>query len=140
MRNEQDLMDLGSVIADVMEPYKTVSLAYLFGSAATGANGPMSDIDIAALADRDAQVRGIPGLLQDDLCRRLKTDRIDLISLAEAPPPLAYRVVRDGQCVLCRDRKVRETFETQAIMRYLDFKPLRDQAFRRLRQAILGSA
>jgi hypothetical protein len=60
-----------------------------------------------------------------------------LISLVEAPPPLAYRVVRDGLCVLCRDRKMREAFETRAIMRYLDFKPLRDQAFRRSRQAIL---
>ncbi len=138
MRNEQD-MDLGRVIADVMEPYKTVSLAYLFGSAATGANGPMSDIDIAVLADRASDGCEVLGLLQDDICRRLKTDRIDLISLAEAPPPLAYRIVRDGQCVLCRDRKVREAFETRAIMRYLDFKPLRDRAFRLSRQAILES-
>ncbi len=136
MRNEPDTV-LARTIADVMEPYATVLLAYLFGSAAKGMNGPLSDIDIAVLTDRDAPIRGIQGLLQDDLCRRLKTDRIDLISLDKAPPPLAYRVVRDGQCVLCRDRKLRESFETHAIMRYLDFKPLRDQAFRRSRQAIL---
>jgi uncharacterized protein len=138
MRNEPD-MGLARTIADVMAPYESVLLAYLFGSAAAGTNGPLSDIDIAVLVDRDASVYEIPGLLQDDLCRRLKTDRLDLISLTEAPPPLAYRVVRDGQCVLCRDRKVRESFETRAIMRYLDFKPLRDQAFRRSRQAILES-
>ena len=136
MRNPPDTV-LGRTIAGVIKRYESVLLAYLFGSAARGANGPMSDIDIAVLTARDAPDRGIPGLLQDDLCRSLKTDRIDLILLDEAPPPLAYRVVRDGQCILCRDRKLRESFETRAVMRYLDFKPLRDQAFRRSRRAIL---
>ncbi len=127
--------ELTGKIADVLKAHDSVELAYLFGSTAKGLNGPLSDIDIAVLLKTSS--REALGLLQDDLCRRLGTDRIDLVSLTEAPSPLAYRIVRDGRCILCRNQREREAFETRAVLRYLDFKPLRDQAFRESRRAIL---
>jgi len=75
----------------------------------------------------------------DALCRRLRTSRVDVVSLADAPPPLRYRVVRDGSLVACRDRAAVERFVVEAVLQYLDFKPLRDRAFARMRQAVLES-
>ena len=71
------------------------------------------------------------------LCRRLQTSRIDVISLAGAPMPLRYHVVRDGSLVLCRDAAALERFIAESILQYLDFKPLRDRAFGLVRDAIL---
>jgi hypothetical protein len=73
----------------------------------------------------------------DALCRRLRTSRIDVLSLQDAPMPLRYRVVRDGLIVLCRDARVVERFVTETVVQYLDFKPLRDRAFELMREAIL---
>lgn len=117
----------------------SVEAAYLFGSVARNEAGPLSDVDVAILTE-PAQADQTAGCVQDELCRALKTDRVELVLLHNAPPPLAYRVIRDGRCVFCRDRRAKEAFETRTVMRYLDFKPLRDQAFRTSRDHILRSA
>ncbi len=128
---------LEAAIRTVLTQHTDVQAGYLFGSAGTGKRGPLSDIDIAVLVEPSASRRSPVGDIQDALCRALRTDDLDLISLAEAPPPVAYRVVRDGRCIYCRDRKAREGFETCAVMRYLDMKPLRDLAFHTSRKRIL---
>lgn len=115
----------------------SVVVAYLFGSALKGRYGPLSDVDVGVLLDSSAQVAEVCGSLQDALCRTLGTNRIDLISLAQAPSSLAYRVIRDGRCVCCRDSRAREAFESDTVMHYLDFKPVRDQAFHISRKHIL---
>jgi predicted nucleotidyltransferase len=112
---------------------------YLFGSIAAGRRGPLSDIDVAVLAGPTGS-RECLGQFADALCRALRTERLDVVSLNEAPPPLAYRVIRDGRLILCRDERARELFESDTIMRYLDFKPVREAAFRTSRANILGVA
>jgi predicted nucleotidyltransferase len=135
---ESDYADLETVVRGVMEDHPSVQVAYLFGSAATGHQGPMSDIDIAVLIAESPSRKRREGEIHDALSRALRTDRVDFVALADAPPPLSYRVIREGRCVFCRDPKSREAFETDSVMRYLDFKPLRDQAFRTSRKRILG--
>jgi len=112
-------------------------LAYLFGSLARGTAGPLSDVDVAVLFDRRCDAPGEHGELQDALSRALGSDRIDLVRLDMAPPPLRYRIIRDGRLIMCRDHGVRQGFETATVMQYLDFKPLRDQAFDLMRKAVL---
>ncbi len=129
--------DLAATVQDVLEASEGIVLAYLFGSVAKGCAGPLSDIDIAVLADRDVAGRDVLGTLTDDLCRRLRTDCVDLIDLAKAPSHLAYHVIRDGRCLLCGDRRVKESFEVRTSMTYLDFKPVRERAFATARRAIL---
>ena len=126
--------NVDDVIREVLDAEPSVRLAYLFGSVARGTAGPLSDIDIGVVfLDGGTAL----GTLEDRLVERLKTDRVDLVSLAVAPVPLRYRVVRDGRLLLCRDGVLRERFEVDAIRRYLDFKPLRDGGFALVRDAIL---
>lgn len=138
MRGERD-NNLDEAIGAVFVQHAEVDVGYLFGSACTGRRGPLSDIDVAVLL-RDASLRpSIEGEIQDALCRALHTDRVDLVSLSDAPSSLAYRVIREGRCIYCNDAKSRESFETDTVMRYLDFKPVRERAFRVSRDRILGS-
>jgi predicted nucleotidyltransferase len=121
-----------------VEPFPQVKVVYIFGSVAAGRAGPLSDVDVAILLDPSADPeREVLGRIQDDLCRVLRTDRIDLVCLNGAPPHLAYRVVRDGRRILSADEMVRQAFESSTVMRYLDFRPLREQALRH-RQSPVG--
>lgn len=128
------------LVGAVLTHYPEVATGYLFGSAATGKQGPLSDVDVAILLSDVASPGNLAGQIQDALCRKLRTDGIDLVVLNEAPVALAYRVIRDGRCVHCRDDRLRLGFMTRTILRYLDFKPVRDQAFRVLRRKILEAA
>ena len=98
----------------------------------------MSDVDIAVLLDPAARDETC-GELEDALCRALRTDRVDLVLLNRAPAAPAYRVVRDGRRVICRNARAREAFESDTVMRYLDFKPVRDRAFQVSRAQVLAA-
>jgi len=47
------------------------------------------------------------------------------------------RIVRDGRRVVCRDPAACERLTANAVMRYLDFRPVREHAFRVMRDAIM---
>jgi hypothetical protein len=115
-----------------------VRLGYLFGSRATGKSTGLSDVDLGVSFAAGVDTRKAQGALLDALVRELKTERIDLVLLEEAPFPLAFRIIRDGERLLATDPREDVSFRTRTIMRYLDFKPLRDAAFRSGREAILS--
>jgi len=131
---------LEATIRTVLAQHPCVKVGYLFGSACTGRRGPLSDIDVAVLLPESSSRKAMEGDVQDALCRALHTDHVDLVSLTDSPSSLSYRVIREGRCVHCSDSKMRETFETDTVMRYLDFKPVRDQAFGTSRSRILEHA
>lgn len=88
---------------------REVLLTYLFGSAAQGRVNKLSDIDIALLVDEkkfkklDAQESyGYKAAVIADLMGLLHTNEIDLVLLHEAPPLLAYQVVKHGIVLFCR--------------------------------------
>lgn len=130
--------ELWTRVVRVLEAHD-VRLAYLFGSHAKGEATELSDIDLAVSFRAGVDVRRDLGQLLDALVHELETDRIDLVLLEEIPPPLAYRIVRDGKRLLAVDPRQDVSFRTRTIMRYLDFKPLRDAAFRSGRDAILAT-
>jgi hypothetical protein len=116
-----------------------VIAAYLFGSSAHGAAGPLSDVDVAVLtnglpADDDA----IVDRLADRLERTLRVPRVDVVALSRAALPLRYRVRRDGALIVSRDAARLERFIVESTLHYLDFAPLREHAFCIQRAAILA--
>ncbi len=123
----------------MFDAFPSVVLAYIFGSVSAGRAGPLSDIDFAFLLDQGANPDNA-GELQDALCRRLHTDRFDLVDLRKANSAVAYEVIRTGTRLLCRDESVRQNFESQTVLRYLDFQPIREQMHRIHRRHILKSA
>lgn len=112
-----------------------ISFAYIFGSQALGNAGPLSDIDIAVFLDKSfAETHYLDK--QSEVLGRLttflRTNKVDLIILNEAPLLLAHRVLKNGTAVFCRDTVQRVRFETRIVRDYLDTKPLRNAQTRYL--------
>lgn len=80
-----------------------VVVAYLFGSWARGTQTALSDIDVAVLLAPVADLRATTMELAADLSGVTGRARLDLVVLNDAPLALAYRVLRDGQLLACRD-------------------------------------
>ncbi len=104
-----------------------VVLAYLFGSHARGQAGPLSDIDVAVLLvdgldDSHAFEKRLA--LMDHISHHMQTNEVDVLILNEAPLALAYRVLRDGVLIYCRDEARRVGFTARTVSMYLDFKPI----------------
>lgn len=111
----------------VLEEEPDVAYALLFGSGARGALRATSDVDVAIelrpAAPRDAATLGL-------LIARLESAAgrsVDLVLMDEVPAPLAYRVFRDGRLILERDHAVLVRRKAQAILQYLDFKPVEER-------------
>jgi len=111
----------------VLEEVDAVAFALVFGSTARGSVHPRSDIDLAlelrAGAARDPMSLG-------QLAARLESAAgraIDLVLMEDAPPPLAYRIFRDGRVLLERDRDALVQRKARAILDYLDFKPVEER-------------
>jgi predicted nucleotidyltransferase len=132
--------EASDAVADAVGQETAVVAAYLFGSAARGDAGPMSDVDVGLLLAAGADVTTICDRIAAQLCRRLRTDAVDVISLLDASPPLRYRALRDGKVIVCRDRAAHESLVVRTVLEYLDFKPLRDRALALVRRSILREA
>src|SRR5215471_9426053 len=105
-----------------------VRLAYLFGSQATRRTHPGSDVDVAVLLDEsltpDEHFAERLKLL-GDLSRIFGTDDVDLVTLNEAPPLLAYETLRHGILLYCADAQTRIEFQVRTLRAYEDTIPLR---------------
>jgi uncharacterized protein len=83
----------------IFASFPAVKLAYLFGSKATGKDGPLSDYDFAVYLEEKnfRKMSDIKLSLMDKISQTLKTDRLDIVILNTAESPeLKYNIIRDG--------------------------------------------
>ena len=103
---------------------------YLFGSQATGAARPDSDVDVGVLyISRQplAVTLQLEGEIEQALGRK-----VDVVDAAAAGAFLALEIVR-GERIFCRDSTETDRFELYVLRRAGDLLP-----FERERQALLG--
>ena len=110
----------------VLEGNPDIAYALLFGSGARGTLSPTSDVDVAVElrrgAPHDTATLGQMATRLESATGR----RVDLVLMDEAAAPLAYRIFRDGRVVLERDHAALVARKAQAILQYLDFKPVEE--------------
>jgi uncharacterized protein YutE (UPF0331/DUF86 family)/predicted nucleotidyltransferase len=103
-----------------------VNAAYLAGSLSTRTSfGHLSDVDIAILLMdqiKSDQFLDYQLYFFSELAKRLDSDNIDVVILNQASLLLKLQVIKYGQILFSRDEKQRVSFETKAVMDYLDFK------------------
>jgi predicted nucleotidyltransferase len=101
-----------------------IAFAIVFGSSARGDALTSSDIDVAiGFGDHEEPgARGLGAIVS--LLEEATGRSVDVVMLDGAPPGLAYRVFRDGEAVLVRDRAALVERKARAILEYLDFEPI----------------
>ena len=101
-----------------------VVFALVFGSSARGDTHATSDIDVAlGFGNHDRPTSRELGAIVSRL-EEATGRSVDVVILEDAAPGLAYRVFRDGQAVLVRDRDALVERKARAILEYLDFLPV----------------
>jgi predicted nucleotidyltransferase len=102
-----------------------VKFAYVFGSIAIGAAGPLSDLDVAIYFDERVDNFAFKAALTERLVRALGVEKIDLVVLNRIPAGLGYSVISTG--IVVKESKARRVkFETSVLKEYLDFAPFRE--------------
>lgn len=117
-----------------------VLFSFLFGSQATGRVAPTSDVDLAVYLDPKVVSSGRVWAKRMSLLERmtdaLRTDRVDLVVLNEAPPELAHRILRQGVLLSCRDDVSLIRFRVRTVNLFLDQRPMRELFFRHLARRV----
>lgn len=107
-----------------------VEAAYLSGTLASRASfGEMSDVDIAILLAQQIatdQFLDYQFYFLSELTKRLEAETVDVVILNQASLLLKLQVIKYGQILYSRDEKKRAAFESQTVMRYLDFRQMDD--------------
>ena len=114
------------VVAENARGVPEIDALYLFGSYAEGSANALSDIDLGVLLDA-----GVSPDRYFDLKRRylaefadiLKTDRVDVVVLNDAPAHLALEVVSPRNILYERNPAHRVAFEIQTVNKFFDFRP-----------------
>lgn len=110
-------------VVKFLSKQERVKLAYLFGSVAEGKEGKLSDVDLAVFLDESVSKKERFNLqlkLISELTAILKTDRIDLVIMNDAPFSLNYEIIKANYPLVVRDEGKRIDFEHGILSRYLD--------------------
>lgn len=123
-------------IGSILESHP-IKLAYLYGSAAAGHSSPLSDVDIALVADRDLIPRDRLKLMLEvevEVADRCDIRNADVRIINDAPLIFKGRVACDGVLLYARDQAARIEFETTTRDAYFDYLPVH----RRLQEAFFA--
>lgn len=106
-----------------------IEVAYIFGSVAQNESNSLSDIDLAVILNEEKIDAGLypygyKAHLLCDLMKLLKTNRVDLVILNDAPPLLKHRVLYFGKLICANNEIRRIKFHVETINQYDDFKYL----------------
>jgi|YNPNPStandDraft_1061719.scaffolds.fasta_scaffold96600_1 predicted nucleotidyltransferase len=104
-----------------------INLAYLYGSAARSRATPLSDIDIALLANVELAPEQRLRLMLDvalAIEERCNLQEVDVRVINDAPLLLQGQVVTEGILLYARDEATRICFEVDTRMRYFDYLPV----------------
>ena len=110
----------------VLDADARIAYALIFGSAAGEAAHVHSDVDIAIDLTSGCQLTALD---IGELISKLESSlgrTVDLVLLGETPPSLAYRIFRDGVVLNVRDERMLKTRRAQAILEYLDYRPIEE--------------
>lgn len=116
-------------ITDYFKDRDEVSALYIFGSAAGGKETAESDIDIAVLINDRKKGRKTYESLKKayySASPKFSLRPIDITVLNTAPPFLKHRIIKTGKVLFDRNRRLRVRFVANAIIEYLDYKPIED--------------
>lgn len=112
-------------LVPLVKKIKDVEIFYLFGSGTSPRMSPISDLDFAFLLNRrfpEKKYFDFRLSLMEKFSRVLETEELDIVLLNQAPPLLAYEVIRTGKILFEKNRVDRIDYECKVLAIYFDFK------------------
>jgi len=129
-----DARHVGEIVRALDQRFGLDTL-WLFGSGATSAARPDSDLDLAALFRSTPEIQELLGARAD--LTSIVGREVDLVDLESASPILAMQVVRNGRLLHESSPSRRVLFVARLIARYEDLRrfraPIEEAALRRTR-------
>jgi predicted nucleotidyltransferase len=110
-------------LMELFNKHEHVRIAYLYGSMAKGTSGKLSDVDIAVYLDGSLSKKERFSLqlqLISELTGILKTNKVDLTIINDAPLSLKYEIIKANHSIFVRDEGERIDLEHWILSRYLD--------------------
>lgn len=110
----------------IFKDYPYIASAYLFGSAATGKNNPMSDVDIAILLKEPHPVGRDLTHKMDYLAFEIESvlkQEVDIVELNRQGLIFVHNVLRTGKLIYDAAPGFRIRFVAKVISEYCDFEP-----------------
>jgi len=120
MYDDKRLNDIKQIFAS--EKQVNILLAYIFGSQLQGQTGPLSDYDFAVLLLHKSSSQ-YKYKLKHSLVKVLKSEKVDLIILNDAPIELKYHVITLGKIIFQKNMIIKTEFEADTLSRYFDYLP-----------------
>ncbi|MGA1839021.1 MAG: type VII toxin-antitoxin system MntA family adenylyltransferase antitoxin [bacterium] len=132
-------------IVDYFNHRDEVSVLYIFGSFGSRKETKESDIDIAVLVDETRLKKKNFADLKKDYYSASPTFSmrpVDIVILNTAPSFLKHHILKTGRILYEKNRNLRISFTTKAIIEYLDYKPVEDICLKaianRFRRSAIG--
>src|SRR5688500_18035952 len=121
---ERNADPLLRAVANAAESLPEIQAAFLFGSQASGRARADSDVDVAILIDGAASGDARTRLQRtiEALAAYVAADRLDVVILNDAPPALAFQVLKGGKVAFERDRTALHRFRVRTYARHSDFE------------------
>lgn len=107
----------------IFEFYPEIKLVYLFGSKARNESGPLSDFDLAFYVDEKdtKKIFDLKFKLMDEISRKLKTDKIDVVMLnITESPEIKYNIIKEGKLIYNKE-PYKVLIEPRILNEYFDF-------------------
>jgi predicted nucleotidyltransferase len=119
--------ELDAAIGSVVAEYEPIAAAYLFGSCARGDSTARSDLDVGIVFRRRVDSALTQHRMLADMASRLEglspSGEVDVVVLESQGPAFQHRALREGRVVYEGDRERRIDFESEAHVRYFDWRP-----------------
>ena len=146
LRSADNCMNEDKDIKRIVHYFKgqdEVSALYIFGGYAKGRKTGESDIDVGILVDESrSKGRNFEFFKKKYYAASpaFSMRPVDIVILNTAPPFLKHQVLKTGRVLFDRYRKLRVRFTTNAIIEYLDYKPIQDTYLKALSKRIRRTA
>lgn len=117
--------EIKKLLIPVWEKHPEVIAAYLFGSRVGDEVSPLSDYDFAVMLEDGEKNNWLDRkfILYSDICRVLKTDKVDVVVLNVLKNEIiAYDVLTKGVLLYDSDSDKRIEFEVRRLHRAIDFR------------------
>jgi predicted nucleotidyltransferase len=111
-----------------MSRMRNIDAFYLFGSFANGRQTPLSDLDLAYLPRANlnrSQAAQLDKELYLTLAKLFETDDITLVNLNEAPPALAFNVIKNNP-IFCKNNSNLSAYKESIISVYPEIKRMNE--------------